>query len=269
METEIAAAAAATVISSAFSLALLDRWLAQRRRHILAWLVSMVIFAGASAALWVGASFGWTVTSFKLFYLLGAILSVPPLGLGTIYLLGKQQLSNKLAVGVAVFSVFSIGVLTAEPADASAWLEVGIIPKGADVFGGVPRVLAALGSTAGSLAVLGGVAYSLWRLRGRGERKRGAGAAAGADSNIDSTTSSATGNSASPTPRRIAGGTSLIALGTIMLGTGGLLNSVANEMAAFAMSLAVGSGLLFAGFLVSTAGPATKPVSKPATKPAD
>ena len=247
METEIAFVAVATVISSAFSLALLDRWLAQRRRHILAWLVSMVIFAGASAALWVGASFGWTVTSFKLFYLLGAILSVPPLGLGTIYLLGKQQLSNKLAVGVAVFSVFSIGVLTAEPADASAWLEVGIIPKGADVFGGVPRVLAALGSTAGSLAVLGGVAYSLWRLRGQ----RATGTMANANA----------ASAAGPTPRRIAGGTSLIALGTIMLGTGGLLNSVANEMTAFAMSLAVGSGLLFAGFLVSTAQPAAKPAS--------
>ena len=245
METEIAAAAAATVISGAFSLALLDRWLAQRRRHLLAWLVSMVIFAGASAALWVGASFGWTVTSFKLFYLLGAILSVPPLGLGTIYLLGKQQLTDKLAVGVAVFSVFSIGVLTAEPADASAWLEAGIIPKGADVFGGVPRVLAALGSTAGSLAVLGGVAYSLWRLR------------AAPASNSPSPTPGPT----SPTPRRIAGGTSLVALGTIMLGTGGLLNSVANEMTAFAVSLAVGSGLLFAGFLVSTAQPANRPAS--------
>lgn len=226
METEVASAAAATVIAAAFSLALLDRWLLYRRRHVLSWLVSMIIFAGASAALWVGAAFGWNLTSFRLFYLLGGILSVPPLGLGTIYLLGNQKVADRLALGVAAFSLFAIGVLVAAPTTASALPTAGI-PNGADLFDALPRILAAFASSIGSLAVLGGAIYSLLRLSPKYKVS-------------------------GPFQRRIATGTALVAFGTILLGTGGLLNSIADEMTAFALSLAFGAAFLFAGFMIST-----------------
>ena len=51
---------------------------------------------------------------------------------------------------------------------------------------------------------------------------------------------------------RIKAGVSLIALGTIILGLGGALNSVAEEMTAFALALAIGAAFLFTGFLLST-----------------
>ncbi len=48
----------------------------------------------------------------------------------------------------------------------------------------------------------------------------------------------------------------LIAAGTLVLGAGGLFNSVLDEMEAFAVTLLVGIALLFAGFLVATGGQA-------------
>ena len=44
----------------------------------------------------------------------------------------------------------------------------------------------------------------------------------------------------------------LIAAGTLMLSAGGLLNSVLDEMEAFAVTLVAGITVLFVGFLVAT-----------------
>lgn len=273
MEAEVVSAAAASVIAVGFSLALYDRWLTFGRRHVLAWLVSMLAFAGASIALWVGASFGWTVASFKLFYLLGAVLSVPPLGLGTVYLLADQKLADRLAVAVGVFGIFAAGVLAG--ADTGVLASSGI-PNGADVFSALPRALAVLGSGVGSLVVLGGAIYSFLNLSPKklskkqrlaeAGREQGTGHEQGAGQEQGTGQQQGAGRRQDTNRGRLAGGTALIALGTIVLGTGGLLNSIADEMTAFALSLAFGAALLFTGFMLSTAKPAA---AKPAAaKPA-
>jgi hypothetical protein len=47
-------------------------------------------------------------------------------------------------------------------------------------------------------------------------------------------------------------GNVLIAAGTLVLGSSGLLNSVLGEMSAFAVTLALGLALIFVGFLTAT-----------------
>ena len=286
MQTQVASAAFASVIALAFSMVLLDRWLRSnsfrrnsfrrskskpadqpssdsdqpssnptapsppkspslpsspvarkiRSKHLLAWLVSMLAFAVASVALWAGAAFGWDIATFRVFYLFGAILSVPPLGLGTLYLLSSEKTADRCAIAVAVASVFAIGVLTAAP--TTGRLSAIGLPNGADVFTALPRLLAAIASIAGSLVVIGG---AIWTLQ-QSKKKQ-------------ATQQLAQPNS-QPAPRqvtpRIKAGVSLIALGTIILGLGGASNSVAEEMTAFALALAVGAAFLFTGFLLST-----------------
>src|SRR5205823_13785584 len=99
--------------------------------------------------------------------------------------------------------------------------------QGKDVFGVLPRVLAAVGSGLGALVVFAGAVYSAIRFR------RG----------------------------RMVGANVLIALGTALLGAGGLLNSVLGEMTGFAVTLVVGIAVLFAGFLVASSRP--RPVLSP------
>jgi hypothetical protein len=225
--TQSALAAAAALVAVAFALSTFERWLERRRRHELAWAVSLVMFAAGSAALWYGAAAGWDEVTFRLFYLFGAVLNVPFLALGTVYLLGGVRRGDRWAVVVALGSAFAAGVMAVAPLRGP--VPAHRLPQGSDVFGALPRVLAAVASGVGATVVLVGAAWSAWRFW----RDRRA------------------APSGRPTAR-LVGANVLIASGTLVLGAGGLFNSVLDEMEAFAVTLLVGIVLLFAGFLLAT-----------------
>lgn len=224
MTASTALAAAATLVALAFCLSTLDRWVERRRRHELAWTVALALFTAAAASLWAGSAAGWTPWRFRLFYLLGAVVNVPVLALGTLYLLGDERRGDRWALAVAVGAAFATGVLVSTP--LSDPVPAGRLPRGAEVFGPLPVVLAAVASGVGAAVVLGGAALSGARAARRGGR--GAGRAVAANL--------------------------LIGAGTLVLSGAGLLNSVLGAMGAFAVTLALGVTLLFAGFLTATAG---------------
>jgi hypothetical protein len=58
---------------------------------------------------------------------------------------------------------------------------------------------------------------------------------------------------------RMVWANALIAAGTVILSAGGLFNSVLDEMTAFAVTLVAGVAVIYAGFLVATAGRAAAP----------
>ena len=215
----MAAAAATTLVSLAFALSTLERWLDRRRPHELVWTIALFEFAGASAAQWWGASAGWDGPSFRLFYLLGPILSVPELALGTVHLLAPGPRARRVQTGVHAWALVATGVLVATPFTAP--ITPGTLPQGSDVLEVLPRLLAGVGSGVGALVLLGGAAWSAGRL----VRRRAT--------------------------RRLAGANALIALGTLALSAGGLFNSVADEMTGFALAHTVGISLVFGGFLLT------------------
>jgi hypothetical protein len=215
----IAAAAATTLIALAFGLSTLERWVERRRPHEAAWTVALLLFAGASAAQWWGASAGWEDVSFRAFYLLGPILSVPQLALGTILLLAPPAAGRAARAVVHGWCLVATGVLIAAPLTAT--IDPERLPQGSDVFGPLPRILAAVGSGLGATILVVGAAWSAVRLA----RRR--------------------------TTRRLAGANALIAIGTVVLSLGGLFNSVADEMTSFALAHALGIALVFAGFLLT------------------
>ncbi len=219
MNLHLALAAAATLLALAFAFSTLERWLDRRKPHEGAWTVALFLFAAASAALWAGVAFGWNGLWFRLFYLFGAIVNVPYLALGTVYLLGPLPVARRVAAGVHAFAAFSAGVLAVAPLTAA--IRPDTLPQGSDVFGPLPRVLAGAGSAVASLVIIGGAVWSAARLA----RRR--------------------------STRRLAGANVLIAAGTLILGAGGVLNSVLDEMDGFAISLVAGITVLFAGFLLT------------------
>jgi hypothetical protein len=221
MSTHLALAAAATLLALAFGLCTLERWLDRRKPHEAAWTVALFLFAAASAALWAGAAFGWNGLWFRLFYLFGAIVNVPYLALGTVYLLADRRVAQRVAIGVHAFTAFSTGVVAVAPLTAP--IQGTTLPQGSDVFGAVPRILAAAGSGIAALVIVAGAVWSAVRLA----RRR--------------------------STRRLAFANALIAVGTVILGAGGILNSVLNEMDGFAVSLVAGISVVFAGFLLTSA----------------
>ena len=222
MELQSASAAAATLAAVAFALATAERWLDHRRPHELAWSIALAFFALAAGAAWWGASFGWTSGSFRVFYACGAVINVPVLAVGTWYLLAGPATARVAAFVTTVGTAFGGGVVFASPLRAP--VPGDSLPQGSDVFGPLPRALAASASGLGAVVLLGGAVWSVGRLARRSDEYG----------------------------RRLAVANGLIAAGTLVLSAGGLLNSVLDEMEGFAVTLVAGIVLLFVGFLVTT-----------------
>ena len=211
-----ALATAAGLIALAFAMCTYERWLARRRPHELAWSIALVMFAVAAGALAAGSAMGWNETSFRVFYLFGAIANVPVLALGTLYLLAPRRRADAWAVIIGLFVAFAAGVMAVAPLTAP--LARTELARGSEVLGVLPRIMAAGASGLGALVVIAGAVWSAARIR----------------------------------RLRLVVANSLIATGTVVTGASGLLNSVFDEMTGFAVSLVVGISMLFAGFLVAT-----------------
>jgi hypothetical protein len=240
-----ALAAGATAIALAFALATWDRWLRRRRPHELVWTVSLCLFALGAGALWWAASRGWSPISFRLFYLAGAILNVPWLAAGTIYLLLGPRWGDRLRTWLIGLSGLATGVLVAAPLRRP--VSGTDLPEGKLVFGVWPRVLAGVASGVAATVIIVGALWSAWRVwRGRTP------AAAGASRSVS-------------VPKRLAIGNVVIALGTLILSASGTFAGRLGKDRAFAITLLAGIAVLFVGFLVASAATAPRRARQSAT----
>jgi hypothetical protein len=228
-----ALAAASTIVALAFGLSTLDRWLRRRRPHELAWTIAMALFVVAAFALWLAEGSGWTNGVFRVFFAFGAIVNVPWLGLGTIYLLAGQRAGNATMRGLLLFSGFAIGVLVTTP--IRGVIDPTTLPVGSDHFDPLPRILAVVGSSVPALIIFGGAIWSAWRV------VRG---------NTPALTSAAIRQVKST--RRLALGNILIAAGAAILSASGTFSGRLGADRSFAITLLVGIVVLFAGFLVAS-----------------
>src|SRR5437763_11294980 len=195
----------ATAVATLFAEATFKRWRQRRRPHEGAWTVALALFALASAALATGASTGWDRGVFRVFYLLGAVLNVPWLALGTVYLLFGARAGRRVRAVLVFLSGLAAGVLLTAPMSGTV-AGSATIPVGKEVFGVFPRVLAGVGSGLGAVVVFGGAVWSAVRFA-RAARGR-----------------AASPPPAGPAPGRMAAANALIALGTFVLSGGGTLH---------------------------------------------
>jgi len=184
-------------------------------------------------SLWWAESRGWSEESFRVFFLLGAVLNVPWLALGTVHLLAGPRIGDAVARGLLVFSGLATGVVLVAP--MRGVVESDALPKGSDLFGPVPRILAAVGSGIPATVIFVGAAWSAWRV------VRGAAPA------VTSTAARRVVDA-----RRLATGNVLIAAGAAVLSASGSLAGRLGEDTAFAATLLAGIVVLFAGFLVAS-----------------
>ncbi|HLI14479.1 MAG TPA: hypothetical protein VKV23_00285 [Acidimicrobiales bacterium] len=219
--TASVAAVAATLVALCLSLSTFERYLTRRARHELAFALAFLAFALASGALALGSTSGFDGPTFRLFYLVGAIVDVPVLALGTVYLHLRTRVGDWFALGVAAWTVAAAVVMATAPFTHP--LPAHGLPQGSAVLGPLPRALAGVGSGGGTAVILAGTILSAAR------RRRGP----------------------------VAVGNVLIAAGTLITGASGVANSAFGAMTAFAVALGVGVAVIFAGFLVVAS---TRPV---------
>ena len=135
------------------------RWRERRRPELLAWSASLGAYSAASAALAWGAAAGWGDEAFRVYYLFGALLTAPLLGVGSLLLRGVRWAAP---IGL-LYAGLAAGVALAEPLTRP--VAGSSIPDAADHLDYFPmRVLAIAGNSVGTLAV---VAVAVLTLRAR------------------------------------------------------------------------------------------------------
>ena len=115
----LVASLVATAVSGVFTVRLASRWVAGGRRNpaLLAWTISLAMFAIASLMLLAGTIVGWSVATFHVFYLFGAVLTVPWLALGSVLVNTRDRLVSRLTGGATLLVglAFLPGALRGEP----------------------------------------------------------------------------------------------------------------------------------------------------------
>ena len=228
-----ALAASAGLISFAFCLLTYDRWLRRRAAHDLAWTIAMALFALGAGSLWWAESRGWSTASFRVFFLTGAILNVPWLGLGTVYLLFGQRVGHAVRTVLVLVSGIAVGVILTAPTKRA--VDPDVFPTAKELFGVGPRLFAALGSGIPAVVIIVGALWSALRIM----RNR-----------VPAATTSA--RRAAIHPKQLAAGNLLIALGAIVLSASGTIAGRLGKDRAFAITLLLGVSVLFAGFIVAS-----------------
>jgi hypothetical protein len=120
--------------------------LARARRF--AWAGGLLAFAAAAAAMAWGAAHGWDARAFRVYYLAGALLAAPLLGVGSLQLWGRRWAApiGLLYTGMSIGIAVSMGIHGGFGGTA--------VPHAQDHVGAAPRVVAIAGSSLGALAVL-------------------------------------------------------------------------------------------------------------------
>ena len=114
-------AATATLVGAVFAASLLRRYSRGGRTQPaqLVWGIALIMFSGASLALFTGVVGGWSETEFRLFYLFGGVLNVPWLALGSLIVNVRSLLVTRLtgaALGIVAFFVLLSTLRAEEPA---------------------------------------------------------------------------------------------------------------------------------------------------------
>src|SRR4029077_3258953 len=86
-----------------------------RRPHQLAWTIALALFTAAAVALALGSSRGFDPTTYRIFFLFGAVLDVPWLALGTVHLLAPPTTARRAQHAVLFFSGLAVGAMLGTP----------------------------------------------------------------------------------------------------------------------------------------------------------
>jgi hypothetical protein len=111
-----------------------------------AWAGGLASFAAAAGAMAWGAAHGWDPAAFRVYYLAGALLSAPLLGIGSLLLWGRRWAAPLGLVYVGV----SIGLAAAMPVHG----RFASVPRAQAHVELLPRIVAIAGSSLGALAVV-------------------------------------------------------------------------------------------------------------------
>jgi hypothetical protein len=222
MDTTLAGLAA--LAATGFGLDLIRSYRRRPRPHVAAYAAGVGFFAIATWALFLGVAFGWTPATFRAFYLFGAIVNVPILALGSMFLVVGRRSGHAMLLLLFPLFAISVPMTLAEPFVGP--MPASGVPAGSELFarGFGPRMWAAVSGGLGTTVLIVLAMVSLVRFWKK--------------------------------DRRIVTGNLLIVAGTAAAASGGT-GLALGEAGGFAVSLLAAATLIWAGFRVAQRARAT------------
>jgi hypothetical protein len=217
----------AATASTAFAIDLILDYRRRHRPHVAAFATGIGMFATATICLAIALNTGWSEIDYRIFFLFGAVLNVPFLALGSMFLVVGPRAGHTMTILLAGFAAMSTTLVTTVPF-ANALPESGVRP---DVFpplseGFGPRLLAAIGGASGTTILVLLAVVSVVRFRKKNPR--------------------------------IVTGNALILAGTLVAAWGGTGLAI-GEDSGFVISLLVTSILLWTGYRTTRSKRKTEP----------
>ncbi len=229
----VAAALAAGIIATLFCVDLIRRYRASPSPHTASYAAGMCFFAIATWALFVGTTTGWSSASYRTFFLFGAIVNIPVLALGSMFLVVGRKAGHAMLLLLFPFFAISIPMTLAQPFDAAP-LPPGGVPGGrelwVEMFG--PRLWAAIGGGLGASIIIALALVSMFRFWRRN-------------------------------PRLVLGNVVIVA-GTLAASTGGTILAFGIDWG-FSASLLAAATLIWAGFRIASGARRPDPASRERT----
>ena len=156
---------ASSILSFAFAILVLRRYLVRRGPHLLLWGIGMIFYGiGGFCEAYYGA-LGWSALIFRLWYLCGAVLVAAWLGQGTVYLLARRRWANVLMVLLGLASLYALArVFSAQldPSQMTSGLHTGSELSGHAIVTPGVRTLTPFFNLYGTVTLVGGAAWSAW-----------------------------------------------------------------------------------------------------------
>jgi hypothetical protein len=210
-------AGVAALSASIFAFDLWRDYLGRPRPHVAAYAAGMTLFGIATWCLFIGITFGWTGPAYRTFFLFGAVLNIPLLALGSMFLVVGKRSGHLMTVAIGAIAAISTTLVLTVPFEHP--LPGAGIPHDMFAAGFGPRLFAIIGAATGSTILVALALVSLFRFWKR--------------------------------DRRIVWGSALIVAGTLAAAWGGT-GLALGEAGGFALSLFLAVSLIWAGYRVAS-----------------
>lgn len=137
----------------------------RRRAYQLSWGLALAMFAIAASFETVGAAHGWTPLTYRGYYLFGGVLNVGWLGVGSIQIIAPGRPGRVAAWAMVVITVVAVPGVWLSSIDPS---HLAAAVPGRGTIGSPAILLAPLTNILGTIALVGGAAWSAWTAWRRG-----------------------------------------------------------------------------------------------------
>ncbi len=207
----------AAIAASLFAFDLWRDYRLRPRPHVAAYGTGMTMFAVATWALFIGVTFSWTGPIYRTFFLFGAVLNIPFLALGSMFLVVGKRSGHVMTVVLGAFTAIATTLTLTVPFQQP--LPDSGIPQDMFETGFGPLLFARIGGAGGGTILIVLALVSLVRFWKK--------------------------------DRSIVWGNTLILAGTLAAAWGGTRLAL-GEASGFALSVLIAVTLIWAGYRVAT-----------------